>query len=93
MLKFLERAADVVIYGDVDIDFGVVPFQVDSTVKGAVPLDCAFIVEIDCVDEVIFVVLGELLHSEVVNAKDEGCFAGAVFPEAWCVLHWVIFKG
>ena len=58
MLEFLERAVDVVIYGDVDIDFGVVPFQVDSAVKGAIPFDCAFIVEIDCVDKVIFVVLG-----------------------------------
>ena len=28
-----------------------------------------------------------------VDAKGEGCSSGAVFPEAWGVLHWVISEG
>ena len=48
---------------------------------------------LDCVYEVIYVVLRELLHIKVVDAKGEGCSSGAVFPEAWGVLHWVISEG
>ena len=44
-------------------------------------------------DEVICVILEEVLHVEVVGTKGGGCFAGAIFPEAWGVLHQVISEG
>ena len=68
-------------------------FQVESTVTGARPFDCEFVGVIDSVDKVICVVLGELLYTEFVDAKGEGCFASVLFPESWGVLHWVISKG
>ena len=57
VLKFIEGAVDVVIYGDFDVAFSIVPFRVESAVKGAVPFNCAFIVVLDCVYEVVCVVL------------------------------------
>ena len=93
VLKFIEDTVDVVVYGDVDRAFDVVPFQVESAVKGARPVDCSFVVGIDCVDKVILVVLGKVLNSKVVDAKGKSCFSGVVFSEAWYVLHWMISKG
>ena len=84
---------DVVVYEDVNVAFGVVPFQVDYTVKGAVPVDCAFIVVLNCMYKVICVILGELIHAEVVKKPGESYFVGVVFTNAWGVLHWVISKG
>ena len=83
MLEFLEGAVDVVVYGNIDVAFGVVPFQVESIVKGADPVECAFVVGLYRMDKMICVVLGEVLHAKFVNAKGNVCFAGYVFPEAW----------
>ena len=47
VIEFIKGTVDVVVYGDVDISFGVVTFQVKYTVKGAGPVNCALLVGLD----------------------------------------------
>ena len=58
VLKFIEGAVEIVVYGDVDIAFSIVSFQVGSAVKGAGPVNYSFVLGLECVDKVISVVLG-----------------------------------
>ena len=51
VIKFIEGSVDVVIYGYVNSDFGVVPFQVDSTEKGVGQVNCEFIVGLDFMND------------------------------------------
>ena len=53
VIEFIKGTVDVVVYGDVNISFGVVPFQVESAVKGAGLVDCALVVGLDCMDKLI----------------------------------------
>ena len=47
VIECFEGAVDVVIYGDFEIAFGVVPFQVESALKVTRPVDCGLVVVLD----------------------------------------------
>ena len=61
----------------------VIPFQADAAVEGSNVVDCVFIVRFDTINQVLFVILGEVFHSKVIDNKGERCGSGGMCPKTW----------
>jgi hypothetical protein len=44
VLEAVESSRELVVHGDVDVAFVVVPFKVETAVEIARPVNCAFVV-------------------------------------------------
>jgi hypothetical protein len=80
VLELKEGTLYIVLHGDVNVAFGVVPVEVQTAVEVAFPINGGFVVVVDGVDEMEGIGFGEVFYSEVVNAecqRPEVYFMGA----------------
>ena len=80
MFVFFQCSVDISFHRDVNIPALIVPVQVHPAVRVAVPVDGAFVVCVEGVDEVLCVVSTEVFDAEVVDAEGEGCSSMFVPP-------------
>ena len=68
VVEAFEGSVDVSVHGNIDVSIGVVPFQVEATVEVASPIGGAFVVGLDCLDEVESMRFFKILNTEIVHA-------------------------
>ena len=83
--KLVDGVGDIAGHGEIDGAGGVVPFEVETAVEGALPVGGGGVFGVESVDEMLGMLGTNVLDAEVVDDKSEGDGPSGVAEETRCV--------